>query len=62
MRLAWKILIPGGWMLMHDCFPKGHALETVRNAVKEFSREVNVSWTLYKETMYMAMMQKPFLY
>jgi hypothetical protein len=49
-------------MLMHDCFPKGHSLETVRNAVKEFSREVNVSWTLHKETMYMAMMQKPFLH
>ena len=59
MRLSWEILVPGGFMLVHDCFPPGHVLSTVRDAIKAFSREVNVPWTLIANTMYMAAMRKP---
>ena len=59
MRLAWKALIPGGVMLVHDCFPQDHPLGEVRQAVIDFSAEVNVPWTFFLQTMYMAVMQKP---
>ena len=59
MRLAWKALIPGGVMLVHDCFPHSDELGVVRQAVKDFSAEINVSWTFFRRSMYMAVMFKP---
>ena len=61
MRLAWKALIPGGVMLVHDCFPPNHELPEVRRAVKDFSAEINVSWTFFRGTTYMAVLLKPAL-
>lgn len=60
---GWRILVPGGWMLIHDCNPDPtepndpngptEILE-VRRAVRDFTRLHNLTWNLISNTMYMA--------
>jgi hypothetical protein len=64
---AWRILIPGGLLLVHDCFPDPvtpsdptSTLEVmeVRKAVRDFAQLYGLTWHLISRTMYMAAMQK----
>lgn len=70
---GWRILAPGGWMLVHDCTPDPNVNEKkstdsklevleVRQAVRDFVKLYNVSWNLIAQTMYMAGIQKPYNY
>mmetsp|Transcript_14745 Transcript_14745/g.22229 ORF Transcript_14745/g.22229 Transcript_14745/m.22229 type:complete len:301 (-) Transcript_14745:85-987(-) len=67
MHEGMRILVPGGWMLIHDVFPdddveklsKMNIRREVRRAVREISSSYNVTWNFVDGTMYMAAIQKP---
>jgi hypothetical protein len=66
---GWRILAPGGWLLVHDCFPdptdpsdpQQSVMEVldVRQAVRDFCSLRKVGWNIIAATMFMAAIRKP---
>jgi hypothetical protein len=66
---GWRILAPGGWLLIHDCFPdpteprdpnsEVEVLE-VRRAVRDFCAQHKLGWNIIGGTMFMAVIRKLF--
>jgi hypothetical protein len=71
---AYRILEPGGWIFIHDCYPvyiaptpdnpnpnnvDGTGTNQVRLAVRDFTSALGLTWNLIVRTMFMAGIQKP---